>query len=65
MPEDSIVCNHCCPNIKFDKISLILYVILRNVHIMQVLCDMDVDDISAHVLPIFAGSFRFFSVTFP
>ena len=25
---------------------------------------MDVDEIGAHVLPIFAGSFGFFSVTF-
>jgi hypothetical protein len=26
---------------------------------------MDVEQIGTHVLPIFAGSFRFFSVTFP
>ena len=65
MPEDSTVCNHCWQNIKFDKILLILFVILSNVHIMQIVCDMDVDEIGAHVLPIIAGSFRFFSVTFP
>jgi hypothetical protein len=31
---------------------------------MKILCAMDVDEIGAHVLPIFAGSFGFFSVTF-
>jgi len=32
---------------------------------MQILCDMDVDEFGAHMLPIFVGSFRFFSVTVP
>jgi hypothetical protein len=64
MPEDSTVCNYCWQSIKFDKISLVLFGILSNVH-MQILCDMGVDEIGAHVLPILAASFRFFSVTFP
>jgi hypothetical protein len=64
MPEASTVCNHGWQNIKFDKISLILFGILSNVH-MQILCDMGVDEIGTYVLLIFAASFRFFSITFP
>lgn len=49
MSEDSTVCNHCWQNIKFDRISFILFDILSKVHIMQILCDIDVDEIGAHL----------------